>query len=152
MESIFTTGSTTVTPIPSPQYTMTPSIILTFTSASQLLTPPTQIPSLDLQSLPTFASVFRFEDRVKSLEDNFSDISDIRRREDDDQEGPSAGSDRGSKRLREGGEHASASTPSELAIGSTCRSTTESQSRQLSASESAFAEEPVQTTCQMEEP
>nr|GFB99089.1 hypothetical protein [Tanacetum cinerariifolium] len=49
-----------------------------------------------------------------------------RRREDDDQEGPSAGSDRGS--------------------------TTWSQSRQLSASESAFAEEPVQTTCQMEEP
>nr|GEZ75431.1 hypothetical protein [Tanacetum cinerariifolium] len=49
-----------------------------------------------------------------------------RRREDDDQEGPFAGSDRGS--------------------------TTGSQSRQLSASESAFAEEPVQTTCQMEEP
>nr|GEU81165.1 hypothetical protein [Tanacetum cinerariifolium] len=49
-----------------------------------------------------------------------------RRREDDDQEGPSAGSDRGS--------------------------TTETQSRQLSASESAFAEEPVQTTYQMEEP
>nr|GFB24844.1 hypothetical protein [Tanacetum cinerariifolium] len=75
-----------------------------------------------------------------------------RRREDDDQEGPSAGSDRGSKRLREGGEHASASTPSEIATGSTGRSTTGSQSRQLSASESAFAEEPVQTTCQMEEP
>nr|GFC06255.1 hypothetical protein [Tanacetum cinerariifolium] len=32
------------------------------------------------------------------------------------------------------------------------RSTTGSQSRQLSASESAFAEEPVKTTCQMEEP
>nr|GFD42900.1 hypothetical protein [Tanacetum cinerariifolium] len=29
-----------------------------------------------------------------------------RRREDDDQEGPSAGSERGSKRQREGGEHA----------------------------------------------
>nr|GEY83471.1 retrovirus-related Pol polyprotein from transposon TNT 1-94 [Tanacetum cinerariifolium] len=42
--------------------------------ASQLPTPPTQIPSLDLQSLLTFASVFRFEDRVKSLEDNFSNI------------------------------------------------------------------------------
>nr|GFB97676.1 hypothetical protein [Tanacetum cinerariifolium] len=44
---------------------------------SQLPTPPTQIPSLDLQSLPTFASVFRFEDRVKSLEDSFSNISGI---------------------------------------------------------------------------
>nr|GEV73468.1 hypothetical protein [Tanacetum cinerariifolium] len=32
------------------------------------------------------------------------------------------------------------------------QSTTGSQSRQMSASESAFAEEPVQTTCQMEEP
>nr|GFA17395.1 hypothetical protein [Tanacetum cinerariifolium] len=40
-----------------------------------------------------------------------------RRREDDDQEGPSAGSDRESKRRREGGEHASASTPSETATG-----------------------------------
>nr|GEZ42299.1 hypothetical protein [Tanacetum cinerariifolium] len=75
-----------------------------------------------------------------------------RRREEDDQEGPSAGSDRGSKRLREGGEHASASTPSETTTGSAGRSTTGSQSRQLSTSESAFAEEPMQTTCQIEEP
>nr|GFB29816.1 hypothetical protein [Tanacetum cinerariifolium] len=72
--------------------------------------------------------------------------------EDDDQEGPSTGSDQGSKRQREGGEHALASTPSEPAIGSASRSTTWSQSRQLSASESAFVEEPVQATCQMEEP
>nr|GFD06091.1 hypothetical protein [Tanacetum cinerariifolium] len=31
-------------------------------------------------------------------------------------------------------------------------STTGTQSRQMSVSESAFAEEPVQTTCQMDEP
>nr|GFC01543.1 hypothetical protein [Tanacetum cinerariifolium] len=297
LESIFTTGSTTVTPIPSPQSTMTPSIISTFTIASHLPNPPTQILSIDLQSLLTFALVFRFEDKVKSLEDNFSNISGIvnqymhqqmpeavreavqtqtdrlqdsiqrendeflstindnmmkiikehvksqvqaqvtrilprieesvnaqleaevltrsshssrtsyavvadlsemelkkiliykmegnksiqrsdeqrnlykalveaydadktilesygesvilkRRREDDDQEGPSTGSDRGSKRQREGGEHASTSTLSEPATGSAGRSTTGSQSRQLSASESAFREEPVQTTCQ----
>nr|GFA20999.1 hypothetical protein [Tanacetum cinerariifolium] len=67
-------------------------------------------------------------------------------------EGPSAGSDRGSKRRREGGEHTSASTPSKPATRSASRSTTGSQSRQLSASESAFAKEPVQTTCQMEAP
>nr|GFA02820.1 integrase, catalytic region, zinc finger, CCHC-type, peptidase aspartic, catalytic [Tanacetum cinerariifolium] len=48
MESIFMNGSSTVTPIPSPQSTMTPSIISTFTTASQLPTPPTPIPSLDL--------------------------------------------------------------------------------------------------------
>nr|GEY20427.1 hypothetical protein [Tanacetum cinerariifolium] len=73
-------------------------------------------------------------------------------RDDDDQEGPSAGSDRGSKRQKEGGEHASASIPSETATEGAGRSTKGSQSQQLSASESAFAEEPVQTTCQMEEP
>nr|GEZ30693.1 hypothetical protein [Tanacetum cinerariifolium] len=61
-------------------------------------------------------------------------------------------SDRGSKRQKEGGEHASASIPSETATRGTDRSTTRSQSQKLSASESAFAEEPVQTTCQIEEP
>nr|GFB33567.1 hypothetical protein [Tanacetum cinerariifolium] len=75
-----------------------------------------------------------------------------RRREDDDQEGPSAGSDWGSKRQKEGGEHASASTLSEKATRSEGRTTKGTQSRQMSASESALAEEPVQTTCQMEEP
>nr|GEZ69749.1 hypothetical protein [Tanacetum cinerariifolium] len=271
MESIFTTGSSTVTPIPSPQSTMTPSIISTFTTSSQLSIPPTPIPSLDLQNLPTFTLVFRFEDRVKLLEVNFSNILGIvhqymhqqipkavreavqtqtdrlqdsiqrendeflktiddnmkkiikesshssrtsyavaadlsemelkkilidkmegnksiqqsdeqqnlykalveaydadktildtygesailkrRREEDDDQEGPSVGSDRGSKRRREGGEHASASTSSEPATGSAGRTTTTgTQSRQLSASESAFTEERVQITYQMEEP
>nr|GEW98388.1 integrase, catalytic region, zinc finger, CCHC-type, peptidase aspartic, catalytic [Tanacetum cinerariifolium] len=263
MESIFTTGSYFVTPIPSPKSTMTPSIIMTTTTASQPPIPPTPIPSDILQTLPTFVSVFRFEDRVKSLEINFSEfmrtnqsqeavsnipdrvkslevnfsefmrtnqseeaVSNIpgilhqymhqemtevvreavqiqtdqlqdslqrendeflktiddnmkkiikeqvksqvkaqftrilpraatlkrRREEDDDQEGPSVGLDRGSKRRREGGEHASASTPSEPATGSAGRYTTGTQSRQLSASESAFVEEPVQTTCQMEEP
>nr|GEX35235.1 hypothetical protein [Tanacetum cinerariifolium] len=67
-------------------------------------------------------------------------------------EGPSAGSDRGSKRRREGEEHESASTPSEPATRSASRSTTRTQSRQMSASESAFAEEPVHTTCQIDEP
>nr|GEZ67370.1 hypothetical protein [Tanacetum cinerariifolium] len=75
-----------------------------------------------------------------------------RREDDDDQEGPSGGSDRGSKRRREGRDPKSASTPSEPATRSASRSTTGTQSRQMSASESAFAEEPVQTTCQMDEP
>nr|GEW24003.1 kinesin-like protein KIN-12B [Tanacetum cinerariifolium] len=201
LESLFTTGSTTVTPIPSPQSTITPSIISTFTSASQLPTPPTQIPSLDFQSLPTFASVKtqvkaqvtrilpRIEEAVNaqleaevltksshSSRTSYAVAADLSKMElkkilidkmegnksiqrSDEQrnlykalEGPSAGSDWGSKIQREGGEHASASTPSEPSTGSAGRSTTGSQSRQLSASESAFAEEPVQTTCQMEEP
>nr|GEZ09589.1 hypothetical protein [Tanacetum cinerariifolium] len=73
------------------------------------------------------------------------------KREDDDQEGPSARPNRGSKRQKEGGEQASASTPSEKATEGAGGSTTGSQSRKMSASKSALAEEPVQTTCQMEE-
>nr|GFD44391.1 hypothetical protein [Tanacetum cinerariifolium] len=64
MESIFTTGSSFITPIPSPKSTMTSSIITTTTTASQPPIPPTPIRSDILQTLPTFASVFRFEDRV----------------------------------------------------------------------------------------
>nr|GFD49464.1 hypothetical protein [Tanacetum cinerariifolium] len=58
---------------------------------------------------------------------------------------------RGSKRQKEGGEQASASTPSEKATRGAGGSTTGSQPRQRSASESAYEEEPVQTTCQTEE-
>nr|GFB88157.1 hypothetical protein [Tanacetum cinerariifolium] len=93
-------------------------------------------------------------DADKTILDTYGESAILKRRreEDDDQKGPSVGSDRGSKRQREGGEHASASTPSEQATGSAGRSTTGTQSRKLSASESAFAEEPVKNTCQMEEP
>nr|GFB33404.1 hypothetical protein [Tanacetum cinerariifolium] len=60
-------------------------------------------------------------DADKTILDTYRESAILKkRREDDDQEGPSAGSDRGS--------------------------TTGTQSRQLSASESAFVEEPVQTT------
>nr|GEZ98298.1 hypothetical protein [Tanacetum cinerariifolium] len=93
------------------------------------------------------------EMELKKILDTYGDSIILkRRREDDDQEGPSAGSNRGSNRQKEGCEHASASTPSETATEGTGRSTTGSQSRQPSASEFSFAEEPVQTTCQMEEP
>nr|GFB34881.1 hypothetical protein [Tanacetum cinerariifolium] len=83
----------------------------------------------------------------KAILDTYGDSTILkRRREDDDQEGPSAGSNQGSKRQKEGGEHASASTPSEKETEGAGRSTIRSQSRQMSASESDFAEEPVQTT------
>nr|GEZ80420.1 hypothetical protein [Tanacetum cinerariifolium] len=286
MESIFKTASSSVAPLPSPTSTMTPSIITTTTTASQPPIPPTPISSEFLQNLLTFESVFRFEDRVKSLEVNFlefmrtnqgrlrgctntnrlqdsfqrendeflktidDDMNKIikeqvksqvkeqvtrilprieefvntqlkaevltrsshslrtsyavaadllemelkkilidkmegnksiqqlneqqnlykalveayeadktildsyeesailkrRREDDDDQEGPSAGSDRGTKRQREGGEHASASIPSEPATKSAGRSSKGTQSRQMSASESTFAEEHMLTT------
>nr|GFA92891.1 hypothetical protein [Tanacetum cinerariifolium] len=265
VESIFTTASSSIVSLQTPTPITTPSTIATITTSSDAPVPPTPIPSDVLQNLPTFNSVFRFDERLKSLETTFSEyrqtnlfvdvvsaIPDIvksqvkeqvscilprneesmnatleaevltrsshssrtsytvaadltemklkkiliekmegnksiqrsdeqrnlykalvdayeadktilesygelailkrRREDDDDQEGPSAGSDRGSKRQRKGREHASASTLSEQATGSAGRSTTWTQSRQLSASESTFAEEPVQTTCQMEKP
>nr|GEZ45027.1 retrovirus-related Pol polyprotein from transposon TNT 1-94 [Tanacetum cinerariifolium] len=75
-------------------------------------------------------------DADKTILDSYGESAILKRRreEDDDQEGPSAGSDRRSKRRREAGEHASASTPSEPATTSTGRSTTGTQSRQMSAS------------------
>nr|GEX30088.1 hypothetical protein [Tanacetum cinerariifolium] len=220
VESIFTTVSSPIAPLPTTTHIMTPSTIATITTSSDAPIPPTTIPSTVLENLPTFDSVFRFEDRVKSLEVNFSEfmqtnqfadaVSKIpadltetklkkiliekmegnksiqrsdeqrnlykalvnayeadktilesygdtailkrRRGDDDDQEGPSAGSDLGSKRRRECGEHESVSTLSEPATRSASRSITGTQSRQMLASESAFAEEPVQTTCQMDEP
>nr|GEW31421.1 hypothetical protein [Tanacetum cinerariifolium] len=52
---------------------MTPSTIATITTISHAPIPPTIIPSKVLQNLPTFDSVFRFKDRLKSLEANISE-------------------------------------------------------------------------------
>nr|GFA76764.1 hypothetical protein [Tanacetum cinerariifolium] len=67
----------------------------------------------------------------KTILESYGDTAILKRRrgDDDDQEGPSAGSDRGSKRQREGGEPESASTPFEPATKSASRSTTGTQSR-----------------------
>nr|GFD54607.1 hypothetical protein [Tanacetum cinerariifolium] len=72
----------------------------------------------------------------KTILESYGDTAILKRRreDDDDQEGPFAGSDRGSKRRREGGEPESASTPFEPATRSASRSTTGTQSRQMSAS------------------
>nr|GFD03706.1 hypothetical protein [Tanacetum cinerariifolium] len=90
------------------------------------------------------AALVKAYEADKAILDTYGDSTILkRRREDDDQEGPSAGSNRGSKRQKERGEQASASTPFEKATEGAGISTTGSQSRQMSASESAFAEEPV---------
>nr|GEY05063.1 hypothetical protein [Tanacetum cinerariifolium] len=135
MESIFATASSSVAPLPTPTPTMTPSIITTITRASHPPIPPTQIPN-------------------KTILDSYGETAILKRRceDDDDQEGPSARSDRGSKRRREGGDPESARAPLEPVTRSAGRSTTGSKSRQASASESAFEEEPVQTTSQIKEP
>nr|GFA00365.1 hypothetical protein [Tanacetum cinerariifolium] len=85
----------------------------------------------------------------KTILDSYEETVILKRRRDDDddqEEEPSAGSDRGSKRQREGKEPESASAPLETTTRSAGRSTTGFKSRQVLASESAFAEEPVQTT------
>nr|GFB37891.1 hypothetical protein [Tanacetum cinerariifolium] len=182
----FTTGSTTVTPIPSPKSTMTPSIISTLTTASQLPTPPTQIPSLDLQSLPTFTSVFCFEDRVKLLKVNFSNLpgivnqymhqqmpeavreavqtqtdrlQDSIQREND--EFLKTIDDNMKKIIKEqalveayDADKTILDTYGESAILKRRREDDDQEGPSAGSDqgESAFAEEPVQTTCQMEEP
>nr|GEZ43946.1 hypothetical protein [Tanacetum cinerariifolium] len=91
----------------------------------------------------------------KIILDTYGEHVILKRRHDDDDvqdEGPFAGSDRGSKRRREGTKPESASTPLEPVTESAGRSRTGSRSRQASTSESAYAEEPVQTTSQIEEP
>nr|GEY27457.1 hypothetical protein [Tanacetum cinerariifolium] len=91
----------------------------------------------------------------KIILDTYGDTVTLKRRHDDDadkDEEPSAGSDRGSKRRREGKEPESASAPKEKATRSAGKSTQGSKSRQTSASESTTAEEPMQTTFEMEEP
>nr|GEY69566.1 hypothetical protein [Tanacetum cinerariifolium] len=72
MESIFSTASSLVAPLQTSTPIMTPSTIATITTISHAPIPPTTIPSEVLQNLPTFDLVFRFEDRLKSLEANFS--------------------------------------------------------------------------------
>nr|GEW16302.1 hypothetical protein [Tanacetum cinerariifolium] len=91
----------------------------------------------------------------KIILDAYGETVTLKRRRDDDadkDEEPSAGPDRESKRCKEGKEPESARAPSETETRSADRSTKGSRSRQVSASESALAEEPVQTISQMEEP
>nr|GEV69965.1 hypothetical protein [Tanacetum cinerariifolium] len=91
----------------------------------------------------------------KIILDTYEETVTLKRRHNDDadkDEEPSVGPDRGSKRCREGKEPESASTPKEKATRSAGKSSQGSKSRQASASESALAEEPMQTTFQMEEP
>nr|GEU36119.1 retrovirus-related Pol polyprotein from transposon TNT 1-94 [Tanacetum cinerariifolium] len=91
----------------------------------------------------------------KIILDTYRDIVTLKRRRNEDaykDEEPSAGSDRWSKRHKEGNEPESASAPNEKATRSIGKSTQGSKSRQASASESATEEEPMQTTFHMEEP
>nr|GEZ64628.1 hypothetical protein [Tanacetum cinerariifolium] len=68
VESIFTTASSPIAPLPTPTPIMTPFTIATMTTTSEAPIPPTTFLSAVLENLPTFDSIFRFEDRVKEFE------------------------------------------------------------------------------------
>nr|GEV52966.1 hypothetical protein [Tanacetum cinerariifolium] len=165
-----------------------PTPLITHLQQTPVLTPAT-VPSSSLQDLPyknLYKSLVDAYESDKLILDTYGDTVTFKRRRDDEDkdEEPFAGSNRGSKRRRagkeleststpkektfkttgkstegpgskrrrEGKEHESATAPTETATRSAGRSTQGSQSRQASASMSAFIEEPMQTTCQMEEP
>nr|GEZ33130.1 hypothetical protein [Tanacetum cinerariifolium] len=81
MESIFETTSqmdaqtpTSVAPLPMSAPTMTPSTISTITTTQQAPLPLTTASSTLLQDLPNFGSLFGFDNRLKTLEANFSEF------------------------------------------------------------------------------
>nr|GEU91695.1 integrase, catalytic region, zinc finger, CCHC-type, peptidase aspartic, catalytic [Tanacetum cinerariifolium] len=146
MKSIFATASSPMAPLQTSTPIMTPSTIATIITISHAPIPPTKIPS---------EALVEAYEADKIILDTYGETVTLKRRRDDESdkdEGPFAGSDRGSKRRREGKELESAYASLQTKTRSIGRSTTGSKSRQVSASESAFVEEPVQTTCQMDEP
>nr|GFD40213.1 hypothetical protein [Tanacetum cinerariifolium] len=73
VESIFTTASSPIVSLQTPTPIMTPSTIATITTSGDAPIPPTTIPSIILENLPTFNSAFRFDERLRSLETSFSE-------------------------------------------------------------------------------
>nr|GEW69817.1 retrovirus-related Pol polyprotein from transposon TNT 1-94 [Tanacetum cinerariifolium] len=82
MESIFKTTlqlnvptPTSVAPFPMTAPTMTPSTIATITTTSQAPILPTTASSSIIQDLPNFGSLFGFDNRLRTLEANFSEFT-----------------------------------------------------------------------------
>nr|GFB48972.1 hypothetical protein [Tanacetum cinerariifolium] len=73
VESIFMAASSLIVSLQTPTPIMTPSTIATITTSSEAPIPPTTIPSIILENLPTFNSAFRFDERLRSLETSFSE-------------------------------------------------------------------------------
>nr|GEU56775.1 retrovirus-related Pol polyprotein from transposon TNT 1-94 [Tanacetum cinerariifolium] len=65
---------TLVAPLPMSAQTLTSSTIATITTTQQAPLPPTTAPSTLLQDLPNFGSLFVFDNRLKTLEANFSEF------------------------------------------------------------------------------
>ncbi|GKD22860.1 hypothetical protein Tco_1224563 [Tanacetum coccineum] len=90
----------------------------------------------------------------KDILASYGDNVTLKRHRDDEDEDeePSAGSDRGSKRRRAGKEPESTSAPKEKTSKSTGKSKEGSKSHQKSTRKSAQAEEPIHTDKDLEEP
>nr|GEV78424.1 copia protein [Tanacetum cinerariifolium] len=101
-----------------------------------------------------YKSLVNAYERNKIILETYGDTVTLKRCRDDadKHEEPSARSDRGSKRRREGKEPESTSTPKEKATKTTEKSTEGSKSHQKTVSESAPGEEPMQTSQDLEEP
>nr|GEY74357.1 putative ribonuclease H-like domain-containing protein [Tanacetum cinerariifolium] len=182
MESIFATSSSPMAPLQTSTPIMTSSTIATITTISHEPIPPTTIPSEVLQNLPTFDSVFRFEDRLKSLEANFSEYIQINPFDEAVSNIPVAADlsemelkkiliekMEGNKSIQRSDEQRNLykalvdayeadktilDSYGETVILKRRRDEDDDQEEgpSVSASESAFAEEPVQTISQMDEP
>nr|GEU67120.1 hypothetical protein [Tanacetum cinerariifolium] len=120
-----------------------------------------------IEKMESNKSIYRFDEQRnlykalvdayecdKIILDTYRDTVTLKRRQDDadKDEEPFAGSDRGSKRRSEGKEPESTSAPKEKATETTGKSTQGSKSHQKTTSESAPAEEPMQTTQNLKEP
>nr|GFB34129.1 hypothetical protein [Tanacetum cinerariifolium] len=66
---------TSVAPLHVSAPTITPSTIATITTTLQAPTPSTIAPSTLLQDLPNFSSLFGFDHRLKTLEENFFEFT-----------------------------------------------------------------------------
>nr|GFC50624.1 hypothetical protein [Tanacetum cinerariifolium] len=73
VESIFTTASSPIVSLQTPTPIMTPYTIATITTSKDAPIPPTTIPRIVLENLPTFNSAFRFDERLRSLQTTFSE-------------------------------------------------------------------------------
>nr|GFA07678.1 hypothetical protein [Tanacetum cinerariifolium] len=158
VESIFAIASSSVAPLPTPTPTMTPSTITTIMIATQAPIPPTPIPIKD--------QVSRILPRIKQSVNAQLESEVLTRSSHSSRTSYAVAANlsemklkkiliekmEGNKSIQEGWEPESAHAPLEPATRSAGRSTTRSKSRLASVSESAFAEEPVQTISQIEEP
>ncbi|GKF58112.1 hypothetical protein Tco_0171649, partial [Tanacetum coccineum] len=88
------------------------------------------------------------------LLETYGDTVTIKRRRDnaDDDQEPSAGTDRGSKRKRVGKEPESSNAPREKTSTTTGKSTKGYKSHQQSVGQSALAEVPMHTTDDFKDP